>query len=184
MLQPRSRGSVDEGDEHELDGWTPRNLNLFVKDFAGRGVDGTVYVEINDGRHRVAYRGEVEDGAVSIAESVRAPQSEGSLILTIHSRGGRQMSGGGTFDDGTGSITKTYVESKRVETHTFQTEEQWEAMVGTTVSAGLEFKVFKFGAEVTGEYHWGETITSGVEYEMWFPQGTLEDEERSSARQR
>ena len=57
-------------------------------------------------------------------------------------------------------------------------------MIGTTLSAGVDIKIFSFGAEVTGEYTWGETITQGREYEIWIAQGKLTDQEHESARNR
>jgi hypothetical protein len=184
VLPPRSRGSVADGDEDELAGWAVRDVVLSIKDYEGGMVDGDIYVEINDPRHRVAYRAVVEQGSVNFAEQTRAPEHGGSFVLTVTTSGGRTLSGGGAFDDGEGPIVKTYVEEKRIETHTFQTEEQWQAMIGTTLSAGVDIKIFSFGAEVTGEYTWGETITQGREYEIWIAQSKLTDQENESARNR
>ena len=77
---------------------------------------------------------------MNISGPVDAPTKEGSLILTVDTASGHRLSGGGTFDDGENAITKTYVQSKRVETMTFETQEMWEAMVGSTVSGGFELE--------------------------------------------
>ena len=50
--------------------------------------------------------------------------------------------------------------------------------------AGLDFKVLKLGVDVSAEHGWGESHTHSESYEVWIPDGHLEDLDKASTRSR
>ncbi len=184
VLAPRSRRTLQEGDEAGHSGWSQRQVYIIVRDYAGAGFDSEAYVTFSGPGGEASERGEIVDGNLTL-DNVWVPD-EGNLVLTVTTNQQQHPTLEGTtgFKVDGNSLRLNFMQGKRIIEESWSDMEEFSNKVGVTGSAGVDFKIWKFGAEVSYERTWGESHTEAQSYEVWVPTGQLEDMAHDSARNR
>lgn len=184
VLEPRSRRALHEGAEEGRHGWSQRQVYIVVRDYAGAGFDSEAYVTFSGPGGEASERGQVVDGNLTL-DDVWAPD-DGNVVITVTTPQQEHPTIQGTtgFKADGDSIRLNFIQAKNVHTESWADMEQFTHKVGVKGSAGVDFKIWKAGIEVSYEHTWGESHTHAEQYEVWVPTGELDDLDRPSTRSR
>lgn len=189
VLPPRSRRSMEEGDEAGREGWSQRMVYITLRDFAGQGINGEAYLEFSGPGGRSAERGQVEQGDLTL-DNPWVPTVDGNMNITVRTdiAGGMTITGNGSIDDNEGGIVKSFTQGKRVMPVTITDQEDFRFMLSERGQIGVDFKLFGLGAsgefEIASEQEWTESHSEATTYEVWIPETYFDDQAHDTTRSR
>jgi hypothetical protein len=184
VLQPHSHRALQEGAEAGHDGWAQRQVYVVVRDYAGAGFNSDAYLTFSGPGGEASERGQVVDGNLTL-DNVWVP-TDGNVVITVTTPQQEHPTIQGTtgFKADGNSVRLNFIQAKNVHTESWSDMEQFMDKVGVKGSAGVDFKVWKAGIDVSYEHSWGESHTHAETYEVWIPTGQLDDLDKPSTRSR
>lgn len=184
VLPPHSHRAMQEGTEAGHSGWAQRMVYIIVRDYAGEGFNSEAYVTFSGPGGEASERGEIVDGNLTL-DNVWVP-NDGNLVITVTTNQQQHPTIQGTtgFKADGDSIRLNFIQAKHVISESWSDMDGFTDKVGVKGSAGIDWKIFKFGVEVTGEHSWTESHTHAQQYEVWMPTGELDDLDKASTRSR
>jgi hypothetical protein len=184
VLQPHSHRAMQEGAEAGHQGWAQRQVYFIVKDYAGAGFNSEAYVTFSGPGGEASERGQIVDGNLTL-DNVWVP-NDGNVVITVttHQESHPTIQGTTGFKADGESVRLSFLQAKRVISESWSDMEEFNTKVGVKGSAGIDWKIFSFGVEVTAEHGWSESHTHAQQYEVWVPTGELEDLDKASTRSR
>jgi hypothetical protein len=184
VLEPHSRRAMQEGAEAGHEGWAQRQVYVVVRDYAGAGLNSDAYLTFSGPGGEASERGQVVDGNLTL-DNVWVP-NDGNVVINVTTAQQEHPTIQGTtgFKADGSSVRLNFIQAKNVHTESWSDMDQFMDKVGVKGSAGVDFKVWKAGIDVSYEHSWGESHTHAETYEVWIPTGQLDDLDKPSTRSR
>lgn len=184
VLPAHDRRAMHEGTEAGHTGWSQRQVYLTLKDYSGAGFTTQAYVTFSGPGGDVSHQAEVSDGDCTL-DNIWVP-NEGTLRIAINSGQTQHPTLHGTagFKVEGESVRVGFIQQHMVHQMNHTDLETWNNHFSTQLHAGADFKIFKFGADVTYEHEWGGSSSDSDTWEVWTPTENLEDEAHASTRNR
>lgn len=184
VLAPHSRRAMPEGTQAGHAGWSQRQVYIVVRDYAGVGFNSEAYVTFSGPGGEASERGQVVDGNLTL-DNVWVP-NDGNVVINVTTQQSEHPTIQGTtgFKADGESVRMNFIQAKNVHTESWSDMDQFMDKVGVKGSAGVDFKIWKAGIDVSYEHSWGESHTHAEQYEVWVPTGELDDLDKPSTRSR
>jgi hypothetical protein len=184
VLEPHSHRTMQQGAEAGHQGWAQRQVYVVLRDFTGAGFNSEAYLTFSGPGGEASERGQVVDGNLTL-DNVWVP-NDGNLVITVTTQQHEHPTIQGTtsFKSEGESVHLQFIQAKSTHTESWQDMEQFTDKVGVKGSAGVDFKIWKAGIDVTYEHSWGESHSHAQTYDIWTPTDQLDDLDKPSTRSR
>ena len=148
---------MHEGEEAGHQGWSQRQVYVVVRDYAGDGFNSEAYLTFSGPGGEASERGQIVDGNLTL-DNVWVP-NDGNVVITATTSQHEHPTIHGTtgFKADGESVRLNFIQAKNIHSESWSNMEQFTDKVGVKGSAGVDFKIWKAGIEVSGEHSWGES---------------------------
>jgi hypothetical protein len=168
--------AMPEGKEAYHEGWAQADVHIRIDNWQGHAIQtGEAVIQFSGhGGETSGERGAIEDGLLTY-DQLWVPSGQGTVRLWVTLPEGTVNQLHGTADT---TLADGVIRLAFTQDHTRETMSHSEAKtradkLGGKVSGGLDFKIWKAGAEVSYEHLWQSTDTDTETYEIWIAQPTL-----------